>query len=137
MSIPVPSLSASGWVEDIAEKADRLISYYFVSEDSQSTMYKGNITSLTKEIQEFGNDELELRRVVREHVERFLSRYFDIATVKVSTDKPAPADPNRTNITLDVIVTQDNVQYSLGRLIQTNNGKITQIADINNFKGAL
>ena len=60
MGKPLPTLSSSGFVSGIAEKADRLMSYYFVSEDSQSNLYRGQITSLPKQIQLLGNDEQAL-----------------------------------------------------------------------------
>jgi hypothetical protein len=41
---PLPSLSPSGWIHDVAKKADLLLSYFLVSEPAQSETYK--ITTL-------------------------------------------------------------------------------------------
>ena len=136
MSAKVPTLSTSGWVEDIAEKADRLMSYYFVSDASQTTLYLGKITSLPLQIQRYGQDDYGLRQAVQAELTQLFGRYFDAVQVEVTTDKPVPNDLNRINLTLSVLVTQNGKQYSLGRLISTINSKITQIVDINNNQGA-
>lgn len=134
-SNPVPSLSTAGWVRDVASKADLLVSHYFISEYSQSALYRTQITSLPRQVQEFGNDENNLRTAVRTEMENYLARYFDVVQVEVTVDKPVPGDPNRINVILSVLITDQGQQYSLGRLISTVNSKIVEIVNINN-KGA-
>lgn len=136
MAAKVPTMSSSGFVEDIAEKADRLMSYYFVSESSQSNLYRGQITSLPAQIQQHGHDEVNLVEAVRNELTTYLSRFFDGMDVNVRSDLPNKNDPNRINLTVNVIVVQDGKQYSLGRLVSVLNSKIVDIVDINNTKGA-
>ncbi len=132
----VPTLSTSGWVGEISEKADRLTSYYFVSEHSQTNLYRDAVTSLPYQIQQFGHDEFELRQGVQGALSQYLNNYFDSVEVSADTSRPNPEDPNRITLTVSIIVTQDGVQYSLGRLIEVVNSKILNIIDINNYKGA-
>lgn len=136
MSAKVPSLSGKDWVESLPEKADLLMSYYFVSEASQTQLYVGTIVSLPAQVQLFGHDEQELRFNIQKDLTTLLSPYFDNVEASVRTDLPNAADPNRINITVDVIVTEGGQRYSLSRLISTVNSKITEIVDINNYKGS-
>lgn len=136
MAAHLPTLSSSGFVADIAEKADRLMSYYFVSDASQSNLYRGQITSLPAQVQQHGHDEINLAQAVRNELTAYLTRYFDMVDVSTRTDLPNVEDPNRINLTVSVIVTQDGKQYSLGRLVSVLNSKIVEIVDINNTQGA-
>lgn len=128
----LPTLTASGWVSNIAEKADSAMAYYFTSDFSQSNIWAGQITSLPYEVQLNNSNPQELRLAIEADMKTYLGRYFDTVTCNVSTDLPAADDPTRINVTLDVIVTEGGINYSLGRLIQTVNGKIVSVANINN-----
>ena len=132
----LPTLSSSGFVSGIAEKADRLMSYYFASEASQSNLYRGEITSLPKQIQLLGNDEAALSTRIRTELERLFGNYFDGVEVNVNTDIPNAADPNRINVTVSATLIEGGQQYSLGRLINVVNSRIAKIIDINNNQGA-
>jgi hypothetical protein len=136
MAAKVPTLSTSGFVGDIAEKCDRLMSYYFVSDASQSNLFRGKITSLPFQVQQNGHDEALLRDAIQRELDRYLTPHFDGTEIDVATDIPNTDDPNRINVTLRVIVTEDGKQYSLGRLISVINSKINKIVDINNTQGA-
>lgn len=128
----MPTLTASGWVDNIAEKADSAMAYYFTSDFSQSNVWAGQITSLPYEVQQNNSDPQSLQRVIQQDIKNYLGRYFDTVTCNVSTDLPNADDPTRINVTLNVIVTEGGLNYSLGRLIQTVKGKIVNVANINN-----
>ncbi len=132
MSSPVATLSGAGWVDSLPEKADRLMSYYFVSEASQSQLFNGTIVSLPAQVQAYGHDEQEIRYRVRDDLMRYLAPYFTDVSLDVRTDLPNANDPNRINITVDAIVTEGSQRYSLSRLITTVNSKIVEIVNINN-----
>lgn len=128
----VPSLTASGWLAEISEKADALISYYITSEHSQSYLYQGNITSLTYHIQQHGNEPQRLESRMKDDLHIFLTRYFDAVEVEVTTEIPDVDDPNRINITLDVILFDNGFKYSLGRVIRSENKRVVKVFKINN-----
>lgn len=136
MGRALPTLSSSGFVNGIAEKADRLMSYYFTSEASQSNLYRGEITSLPKQIQLLGNDESGLASRIRVELERLFGYYFDAVEFEVITDVPNPTDPNRINVTISATLIDNGQQYSLGRLINVVDSQIARIIDINNNQGA-
>lgn len=132
MENPLPTLSTSSWVTDISEKADRLLSNFFVSQHSQSQMFHGHITSLTYLVQQYGHDNIALVRETKAALVTYLNSYFDEATVDATTDIPNEDDPGRTNLTIDVVVTQGGERYTLGKLIQVVNSTIAEIVSINN-----
>ena len=132
MAREVPSLSPAGWVSGPAEKLDKLMSYYFVSEYSQSNLYKGQVKSLPKHIQAYGHDPLLLTTSMRESLQGLLQPYFDDITVDVTTETPNPDDPGRINVMVDIVVVQDGQRYSAGRELQTVNGTLSRIIDLNN-----
>ena len=135
MTPTLPTVSTSGWVNDISEKADRLLSYYFVSDFSQSNLHRGQIVSLPQQVQEFGHDALALERAVKSALESYFGRYFESAIVDVSTTSPNPLDPNRIQVKVGLIVTDGGRQYSVGKLVRTFKGTIIDIIDINNNEG--
>ena len=132
MSVKVPTLSAVGWAENPAEKADQLMSYYFVGEHSQTQLYPGYVVSLPAQVKEWGHDELELGQRVRSDLERYLKPYFDEVIIDVRTARVAADTTQRLDVTLDCTVTDKGVRYSLGRLISVVNSKIVGIIDANN-----
>lgn len=132
MATAVPTLSTEGWVKDVTGMADRLMSYFLVSDYSQTAFYPGQVSSLPYLIQQHGSDAFSLKQRTRDTLHEFLRRYFDNVDLEVVTDIPAPDDPNRINLTIRATVTLDSKSYSLGRLINVNNNLIQRIIDLNN-----
>lgn len=132
MVTKVPSLSAAGWLTNINEKADALMSYYFGSEHSQTHLYRDRVTSLPYHIQHYGNNPLKLKGKVERDLTDYFLRYFEAADVTVTVDEPAEGDPERINLKIDATVMDDGKRYNLGKLIETHNSKIKNIFDINN-----
>jgi hypothetical protein len=132
MSAPVPSLSASGWVTGVAEKADKLISYFFTSEDSQSLIYDGQVFSLPGIIKRHGNDPRRITTETKESLEALLSRYFESVDIKVTYKLPDDNDDNRMDIIIDCVVGDGNTSYELGRLLSVVNSSIEEIINKNN-----
>lgn len=134
MTTSVPSLSSAGWVNGIAEKADRLIAYFFYADKSQSTFYPDTVHSLPYLIQQYGHDSDRLESATETSLQTYLTPYFDQIDVKV-TVTPISGDEEgsgRTDLRTDVTVYQGENSYSLGRLIQLLNGEVIGIIDRNN-----
>ena len=130
MGIAVPSLSS--WLNDIAEKADSLLAFYLVSEESQSYVYKGSVSSLPSDIAMTTGDISELPTLVKNTLGAMCSRYFDKSDITVNINEPDPTQPTRQLLTIDITVYENDVMYSLGRLIELVDGKTSTITDINN-----
>lgn len=129
----LPSLSSSGWVSEISEKAARLMAYFSTSESSQSYYYLGNVSSLPEIIKQYGNDDVQLKSVLQTRLQSYLIRYFDNVEIEVTiTENTTTSEAYGLNIQVDCTVTQDNETHSLGRLINTVNSSIMKIIEINN-----
>lgn len=132
MKTTVPTLSLSGFVQDLPTMIDYMFSYYLTSDYSQSNLFRGQVVSLQKQIQQYQHSDIELTRRIREELEGYFNSVVDDANIEVSTDRPVPEDPNRINISLSAILIKDGKQYSVGRLIQTQDSKILDIIKLNN-----
>lgn len=132
MAVQVPSLSASGWVGNIAEKLDKLISYFFLSDFSQSHLYQGQVASLPNLIKECADNRSLLRTETKRVVTNFINPYFDTIQVDVTITAVDDTNPDNINLRVDATVTQDAVIYSVGKEIQVINSKVVAIFDANN-----
>lgn len=132
MAVQVPSLSASGWVGNISEKLDKLISYFFLSDFSQSHLYQGQISSLPYLIKECADNRSLLRSETKRVVMNFITPYFDTIQVDVTISAVDETNPDNINLRVDATVTQDATIYSVGKEIQVVNSKVVAIFDANN-----
>lgn len=128
----VPSLSASGWVEEISERADKLMAYYLTSDYSQSEIYAGTVVSLQYHIEQYGHNTTELRTHVENGLRGYFERYFDSAEVTLTINDPTSDDDNRTELKVECYITDNGSKYSLGRLIAVIDSKVVSFIDINN-----
>lgn len=128
----VPTLSSSGFVVQVAEKADRLLSYFFTSEASQSELYNGSIASLPDLIQKFNDQTTELVKATESLLSAYFSRHFDNVNVIASTNYPQPGDESRTNLTIRVTFVDKGQPYDLGRIVNIVDSKIAKIIHLNN-----
>lgn len=129
---PVPTLSLSGWVNEIREKSDRLLSYFFYSDASQSNLYYGNVTSLPDIIKRFGNEKDRIDREMREAMYNYLKRYFDIVDIDVEVTIPDDPTDDRMNLICRIAVGQNGIRYDFSKLVAIENSKIKEIIDRNN-----
>lgn len=132
MSKKIPTLSSSGWVSEVSEKADKAISYFFVSDHSQTALYPGNVSSLAYIVQQYGNDALALLSEMQRRVQTYMGRQFDEANVSVTLAAVTEPDNGQINLKLLISVKENGKEYSIGRLIKTLNSKVQEIINLNN-----
>ena len=129
MTNPVPSLSASGWVTEVGEKADKLFAYFFLSEYLQSNSYKGSVASLPHLIKKYGHDELQLVSMIRETLSRLFEAYFDKVEVDVHVK---PENESTFGIVVSSMVEQDGVPYNIAKEVAIQDSVIVDIMNANN-----
>lgn len=133
MGTMVPTLSSIGWIDTIEEKGDHVLSYFITSEYSQSVLYHGKISSLQWLVQRYGKNEVDLEREVTEILDELLTRYFgDDTEISVTVSERNPEQPGKLTIQLQCIVREGSHSVSLGRRVEFLNGKLANIAAINN-----
>jgi hypothetical protein len=129
----VATLDTMGWVEDTAHKADRLLSYFMVSEHSQSVVHKGRVKSFPYILNKNAGDLLQLRSDVNDALQSILSAHFDEASVQIEVKEIVNDDGKPTgkvDIKIMAIVTENGVKHSLGRLCHSINGKVKELIDL-------
>jgi hypothetical protein len=131
--IPVPSLSTLGWVTDPVNKMDLLLSHFYLSDYNQTYLYKGNVSSLPRIIEEFGTEINEVIRALQQTTQSYLSSYYDSVNVEVSSASDLLTDPRiAVDLTLTIGVRDNGTQTVFGRLLQSTNSKIDRIITLNN-----
>lgn len=130
--IPVPSLSPAGWIKSPSEKIDTLLAHFFESMKSQTALYGNNVTSLADIVNKYGNNPIKLGTEIKLALETYLGRYYTSATVTVTNDD-GPSNLNGV-ITLKLFaeVVDGGTTYSVGKLLETNNSKVTKITKLIN-----
>lgn len=84
----VITLGKEGLLADPDLKIDYLMASFFFSKHSQTTLYRGNITSLTKLIQLHGNDPLTMKRELEDALIKYLRKYFPSVDITVTVEDP-------------------------------------------------
>lgn len=125
----VPTLSSAGWVNDAVSMGVKLMDYFLVSEHSQSQLYRGDITSMTHLVQQYGSEPTQLAEQTRTQLQNYLSRYFDQVQVNTTSDKLDSAT-GRYNLTIDVLLSKDGRQHSLGRLLEIGESQVLSVCDV-------
>ena len=119
-TIVVPTLSGSGWLTGVAERADALLSYFLVSDYTQSNTHKGGIASLPYIIQRETRNIFSLKEDISGALGTLLRRYFD------NTDSRSA----RYNLTLSVTISDGGKRYSLGKLIDVVNNRVHRVTNL-------
>ncbi len=138
MSAVYPSLTPAGWISENYKKADMALAHFFVSQYSQSNLYKGKVSSLPYLIQQFGNDPQSLARQVESNVLTLFNRYFGeedgnvVVSVNVSIEFPTAGDESRYEVRLDAGIAINGVNSSLGKLINVKDSTLIKITELNN-----
>lgn len=132
--IPVPTLSTEGWVTSLAEKADKLLTYFFTTDKDQSHLYTGTV-SMQWLIQRYQNSMSDLALETQNALQGYLSRYYPIALVDVRTSEDEPDDDKKaTKVSLYIYaqVTEGGREHSIGKLVTEIDGDSFKVFNLNN-----
>jgi hypothetical protein len=124
----LPTLTTAGWIEDLVSVSTSLMDYFLVSEESQTQFYPGEVASLPFLVQQYGSDPDALVSRGRDVLQRYFSRYFEMASVEITSDEQSDS-PGRYNINIDVTVVREGKTHRLGRLIELGDSKIINVND--------
>lgn len=124
----IPTLTPKGFVTSITDKTDTAMLNFYLSQYSQTNMYRGARRPLPYLVQQFGQDAKAFSDALDIELTTYLGRLFENAEVEVDYTE----DGKSINLRLDVIIRDNGREYSLGHEIQTANSKVIDIIDINN-----
>ncbi len=127
-----PSLSPDGWIESDPHKADNIFSQFFLSNYSQSQLYRGNVSSFAWVVQEGTGDMNKTASLMQSTLSNYFSRYFTNVTIDV-TWKSETTNSSRIALSVYIGFTgYDGKAYSLGKIVNLLNMKVTTIINMNN-----
>lgn len=130
-TIPVPSLSAKGWITSPYEKIDLLLAQFYASDVNQSNLYKGHIANVQGILQKNMHDLDSLKQNMRSALETYLGRYYQLATVIV-TDDTATNPSNNVTLRLSISVVEEGQQRDAAYLASFVDSKFEKILNLNN-----
>lgn len=130
MSVSVITLGKEGKLDDPDLKIDYLMNCYFFSKYSQSVLYAGKVTSLTKVIQEFGNNPGSIKREIEDTLQTFLAKFFTTASVEVTAEDGEPGIKLQINA---IVSDGDSISpnsYSVGYSLMVKDSVLKSILNI-------
>lgn len=125
----LPTLSTSGWVSSISEKADHLLAYFFESDGLQSALYRDKVYSLPMIIKDFNGDGNAISKAVQESLHNYMYNYFD--GIEVQSDHSVDEN-GKVNIKIYARLTENGKDYSLGKLVVLADNNISKVIGLNN-----
>lgn len=129
---PVPTLSTQGWVTDPSTKFDKLLADFFLADNNQTYLYKGNVNSLQSIIAKNGNRIQGLIEDLQVSLRVYLERYYDLVEVSVAPANDIYLDPvARMELSITIGVNDRGTQAQYARLLEAKDGAMQRISNIN------
>lgn len=128
MPMAVPTLSTAGFLEDPAQKLDKILSYFFVADKSQSNVHDGLVSSLPYIIKEYSHNVNQLVNETQNAIIRMLNASFDECTVTVRVED-SKENGNEYNMFVEATVISDRKDYTLYRLVSVANETISKVSE--------
>lgn len=126
----VPSLSGKGFLTEPYDKADELMSNFFKTKDSQSIIYKGQLTSLAALIQKATGKPDLLISSVNAAIQTMFNRHFDSSIVSVKIVDNNDSNDNRFDLQVSIEFTQQGKPYNIGRLASVVDSKLVETMEL-------
>lgn len=127
----VPTLSTVGWVNTVDKKADVILGHFFLSDYSQSVLYKGNVKSLPYIIAELSNKPLLLKARIYESLVSLMQPFFEQVQIDVAVEEDK-LDDSKLTITISATVFERGVSYDMAYLVNAKDTLMTKYAKLNN-----
>lgn len=128
MARVIPVLGSAGFATDLTIKADEALTNFYVSQKSQSDMYRGSIVSLGDIISRYGNSPMDLENEVRDVLEDYFSRQFDEVNLDVNTVVKGPS----IDLQIGAILRDGDKSIDIQHVVTSSDSKIRSIIDLQN-----
>jgi len=129
MSTPVTTLGKEGVIKDPNLKCDYLMCCFFFTKYSQTILYRDQLTSLPKLIQQYGDDPLRIRDALETSLNAFLSKFFTTTSVLVTLEDTG--DNPGIKLQIEAIVSDEAAltpgSISVGYSLLTKDSKLKSI----------
>lgn len=119
----IPTLTTAGWISDVLTKAIQIMKHFRAAEYSQTQLFKGQVQSLPYLVRTYGNDQRSFVTELRNSLYIIFNRHF--SSVSVNVDPIDLTDePGLFGVKIDVVISEDGQNFSLGTLLKANDNKI-------------
>ena len=130
--IKAASLSSDSWIDRSFTTVDTALSWIFLSDYNQTSLYRGHICSVAYLIQKNQGDINGLLADMRSSLETYFSKYLDQVQVEVDNITNVNRD---SNITLRIYIVgndENGKPISVGKTLTTDGTKILKITNLLN-----
>lgn len=124
----IPVLGSAGFATDLTIKADEALTNFYISQRSQSDMYRLSIVSLGDLIAKWGNSPIDLERETRSVLEDYFERQFDEVTLDVTT----VVTGNSIDLQIGAILRDGDKTIDIQHVVSSADSKIRSIIDLQN-----
>lgn len=133
MAKMIPTMQAVGWVSDLANAADSIMSAFLTTNTSMSSLHREQNISMQYILKRTAGDMINLQDQLHQQLQNKLQVVFgQNATAQVDID-PLAGKPDQFNIKFTGTVYDENGRaFTVGKLVYFVDSKIFKIADINN-----
>jgi len=125
MAIVVPTLSRDGYITNIEDTMRKIFEYYLVSQYSQSDTFRGEVVSITYDL-EMGNNIGDKRDNINRSLSKLFTRYFINPTIDVNIDS---SKGSTITIAIKITTIINNKTYILSNIVSSHKNIITSIDD--------
>lgn len=132
--VKLATLDQDGNIDSPSKIADRLMSYFYSSDFSQSTALYGKIVSLPAIIQKNSNNPDQVIEDISSGLNSLFQPYFDSVSFDVRYENVnQTTDSNvksRYNIKVYGIMTKDGNDYNLANLLSITNNQLSKVSEL-------
>ena len=120
MTTTLPMLSGEGWLQDPKLIMNRLFQHMYLTDHSQSNVYRGNVTSLQYLLAKHGHAAAGLTVAVESAVKTYYGRYFDNVQCTFNRNDTESSD---STLVFDLYISGSwkGTHYDLNRTIKADN----------------
>ncbi|MNO19208.1 hypothetical protein D3C76_89360 [compost metagenome] len=129
MARVVPVLGSAGFATDLTIKADEALSNFYISQRSQTDIYRGSIASLGDIVAKYGNDPINLGNETRKVLDPYFTRQFEEAILDV---KAVSKGGSGIDLQISVILRDGDQTIDIAHVVTASDSKIRSIIDLQN-----
>lgn len=127
----IPTLSSEGYVINTEARIDRALAYMLVCEASQSTMFRGKVTSLQAIVQRHNNEPELLKTNAEEALGNYFRRLFETVQLEVLVEDYPETQNTKVALRIYVTVIENGITYSVANIANFTNGVFQDVTAIN------
>lgn len=128
----LPTLSTAGIIQaDMGLKLDRLIAYWYVTDELQSNLYKDSIECLPKIWSDSYSRPERFKTLCEESLRRLLGRYYSVLTVEVTPEEDI-GNPSKIKMVVDICIAEVGGEYFYKRQVFGDDSVAVRVMNVVN-----